>query len=257
MPEHLSLHDAHTKGFALVQEHTARMAGLVRSLDADEVGSAVPGSSWTVGEVVVHLRTVYERYTVDRRRAATPADVAAFNQQDVGRTDVDMAGAADSMEAQVAVLAEVVDGVPPELEFPFHGGQTITMAGGWGNLLGELLAHGDDIAAATGRSFGIPGADLEVAWRYTFPVLAGWLRTERTGVDEVWDLRFPFGSVRLGISPDGLLHENEPTADPPPGAVHRIIEADDPADLMLQVPYRRRAILDPAVALLASRFHDV
>ena len=68
-------------------------------------------------------------------------------------------------------------------------------AGGWGNLLGELLAHGDDIARATGSPFAIPSADLEILWRFTAPLLQGWIRPETAPLNEEWRLRFPFGDV--------------------------------------------------------------
>jgi hypothetical protein len=127
------------------------------------------------------------------------------------------------------------------------------MAGAWGNLLGELHAHGDDIARATGQNFTLPSADLEILWRFTAPLLTGWLADNADGADESWDLRFDFGTIRLTIINGALHHGTE--HDPRPDH-HRIV-IDDTAAWTLAVPYQRRPITDPEHELLARRFRPL
>jgi hypothetical protein len=249
----MSLADAHEVGSVLVRRHADRFVALSSSLDEAELAAAVPGSSWTAGQVVTHVRTVIERYTIDLRRGATPAEVTALNLAAVDDLGVDVAAAAASIDEHLRTLEVLADHVHPAQTFPFHAGQATTFAGGWGNLLGELLAHGADVARATGRSFDIPGADLEIMWRFTAPLLQGWLRTEAAALSESWELRFTFGSIPVHLH-RGVLRWDE---DGPRRAEHRSIEITDAAATALQFPYRRRAITDPSLALLATRFHDI
>jgi hypothetical protein len=141
----------------------------------------------------------------------------------------------------------------PDRTFPFHAGQQITIAGGWGNLLGELLAHGDDLARATGRPFGIPDEDLEILWRFTMPALQGWLSPAADEVAESWGLQLPFGGIVLVID-HGTIRcgPREPAL-----AAHHDIEITDVAGFTLAFPYKRRPITDPYAARLASRFRDL
>lgn len=247
----MTLAEAHVRGFEVAGHHTARFVAYVRALTEDEVALPVPGLTWTVGQTVTHVQSVYERYTVDRRRADTADLVAVANEEDVARIGVGLEASARSIEEQWAFLGAVVGSVPPDTEFPFHAGLQTTMAGGWGNLLGELLAHGDDLARATGKPFGVPGEDLEVTWRFGFPLLSGWLRPEARGLVETWRLQMPFGDIGLVLD-----HGVFDVIDDPAGADHDL-EVGDVEELTLQVPYRRREAGDPLVELLGSRFRDL
>lgn len=251
--DHGALAHAHRHGFELVRAHTERFIAYIRGLTPEDVARPVPGLDWTVGETVTHVRSVYERYTTDSTRAATAHGVARQNAADITRLGVDVAGAASAIAAQLQLLGVLVDRIEPERTFPFHAGQQITMAGGWGNLLGELLAHGDDIARATGSPFGIPGADLEILWHFTLPVLAGWLGPEAADLEESWELRMPFGTVRFALV-RGALQMGGAAGDLPQ---HHVVGVDDVETATLTVPYRRRTATDPELALLAARFVDL
>lgn len=251
MPPRLALAAAHTEGFALVQRTTQRFGDAVLALPAADLTLQVPGMEWTVGEVVAHMQSVYERYTVDLRRAPSVADLAAQNQEDVDRLGVDPASSVSSMHAQLDTLATFVPLIPPDRTFPFHGGGTTTMAGGWGNLMGELLAHGDDIGRATSWSFTVPGDDLEVTWCHTIPLLNAWLSPDYEG-EASWDLQFPFGTVELRFT-GGTLGVGIDDGLPVAGA-HRTIAVGDAADFTLTVPYRRRVATDTDTRLLQERF---
>lgn len=248
----LTLEQAHTRGFALVADYTGRFLDHLAALDPAELGRPVPGLDWTVGETIAHVRSVYERYTTDLVRSPSWRALAEQNAADVARIGVDVPAAIRCIRAQLEALAPLVEHVEPDRLFPFHAGQDVTLAGGWGNLLGELLAHGDDIARATGHRFHVAADDLEILWRYTAPVLQGWLRPETGSLSESWRLSFAFGDVDVVID-HGSLRWGDVTVENP----DHTLAIDDAAALALQVPYRRRAIVDPEIALLATRLHDL
>ena len=251
MTRTISLAQAHHRGFEAVRANTERFVDYVDSLGDAALARPVPGLTWTAGQTVAHVLAVFERYTTNRTRSATPAALAAQNDAEVEQLGVDVAAATASIRRQLEVLSAVVDGIDPERRFPFHGGQSVTMTAGWGNLVGELLAHGDDIARATGEPFSVPGEDLEILWRFTAPVLQGWLRPETAVLAESWRLHFPFGPIDALLE-RGVLHWDHPV-DRPTYA----IDVPDTVSFTLTVPYRRRAITDAVQALFASRFHDL
>lgn len=248
----MTLTEAHSAGFELVRQHTARFLDYVIGLDSVAAATRVPGSDWTVADTVAHVRSVVRRYTRDRGRADTHRDLASRNGDDIAESGVDIGAAATDIREQIDFLSTVVGEIDPARRFPFHGGQTVTLAGGWGNLLGELLAHGDDIARVTHTTFTIPSADLEVLWRFTGHLLAGWLRDEAGVFDDTWTLRFPFGAIDIGFDRGALRWAVDHA-----GNADHLIEIDDVAEFTLGFPYRRRPITDPATALLAARFHDL
>lgn len=251
MPARMTLARAHTEGFDLVRLHTDRFADAVLDLSADDLALSVPAMEWTVGEVVAHMQSVYERYTVDLGRAPSVEALAAQNQQDVDRIGVDAEAAVASMRQQLATLEPIVAHIEPDRLFPFHAGGSTTMAGGWGNLLGELLAHGDDIARATHWDFTMPGQDMELAWCYTLPILGPWMAP--TPFDDAsWDLSFDFGTVNVRFVDGTMTHGVDD--DLPRLTPHHDVLVEDAADYMLVFPYRRRAATDDATALLVDRF---
>jgi hypothetical protein len=247
----MTLAEAHVQGFEVAGRHTARFVAYIRELAEDEATLPVPGLAWTVGQTVTHVQSVYERYTLDRRRAETADLVAVVNAEDVARIGVGLDRSAGSIEEQWELLGQLVGAVSPESEFPFHAGLRTTMAGGWGNLVGELLAHGDDLARATGRPFGVPGEDLEVTWRFGIPLLSAWLTPGARALVETWRLAMPFGDLGLVFDRGDLS-----VVDDPVDADH-VLQVGDVEELTLRVPYRRRVPGDPLVGLLGARFRDV
>lgn len=246
----MTLEEAHTRGYELVREHSTRFTDHLATLTSDDLARRVPDSDWTAGEVIAHVRSVYERYTINPVRSPSPSLVAEQNAAEVARIGVDVGAAVASIAEQVDRMSAVPAAVAPTQEFPFHGGMTITIAGGWGNLLGELLAHGDDIGRATGKPFRIPSADLEIVLRFTTPVLGGWLSPHAATADESWDLRFPFGLIRFTFA-GGTLHQG---TDVEPRPTHHAIDVPDAAEWLLTTPYRRREPADDLTARLTSMF---
>lgn len=251
LPMTLSLASAHRLGLELARHHARRLVAHVAALDRTAWAEPVPGSGWTVADTVVHVQSVVLRYTADLRRATTPSGVAEQNAADLDRLGGDVDAALAAILEQVDGLAAVVDLVAPDQLLPFHAGQAVTLAGGWGNLLGEVLAHGDDIARATGTAFTVPDPDLEVLWRFTAPVLQGWLRPPPAGSPSTasWRLAFPFGELDAVIDGSRLAWGADLVAAPD----HRI-DVADVASFTLAFPYGRRTPGDPTTAGLAGRF---
>lgn len=246
----MTLAQAHSLGLELVDHHTRRFLEFVSELTAAELSQPVPDTDWTAGQTVSHVHSVFERYTTDLRRADSPAGVAVQNAEDIERLGVDIAASTAAITDHLDFLKLVAPDIEPNRRFPFHSGQQTTMAGGWGNLIGELLAHGDDIARATGKEFRIPSADTEILWRFTAPLLQGWLRT--TTAHDSWLLRFPFGPI--GVTFDGpTLRWGDATAAT---ADHDVTVADA-ADFALVFPYRRRPAPDAATTELLERFEQL
>jgi uncharacterized protein (TIGR03083 family) len=242
----LTLAEAHVQGFELVERHARRFTDYVSGLDAAALDRPVPDGSWTAGQTVTHVHSVLERYTTNLRRATSPAEVAVQNDEDIERLGVDVPASVAAIHEHLGFLRQVLPAIEPDREFPFHSGQQITLAGGWGNLIGELLAHGDDIARATGTTFPIPSPDTEVLWRFTAPLLQGWLRD--TTAHDSWLLRFPFGPI--GVTFDGAdLRWDDEVPEP-----DREIVVADAAEFALVFPYRRRPAPDANVAELLNRF---
>lgn len=243
----------HREGYQRVRANVDAFVAMVQALDSGEQARRVPGMDWNVAEVVSHVDAVCRRYTVDPDRAADPNAVAEANAADITALGTDVGALLDDITQQVELMAMAVDGFEPTREFRFHSGQMITIAGGWGNLIGELLAHGDDIARATDRTFTVPAADLESTWRFTTPVLNGWLTPEGARSDDRWqlDLGFESGPVHLRFG-DGRLAIDEPDGAKPD---HVILA--DPVELALTVVYKRREPNDQGIADLAARFAPV
>ena len=244
----------HVAGYDRAVALTERFASMVRGLDAAQLEAPVPDLDWTARDVVAHVASVYRRYTLDHRRAPTPREVDTANAADIEALAADLGddvGAMlDDMAAQLAFLGTVLDSIPPDQPFPFHGGREITMAGGWGNMVGELLAHGDDVARAAGVTWTVDAADLEPTWCYASPVLGGWLTDAGRAATDRWrlDLGLPGGPIEMRFT-GGDLVVGDPGVAPPDHVV-----VGDGAEVMLAVPYGRRRITDPALAELATRF---
>lgn len=239
----------HRYGWERTTAVAADFVAFVASHDADQLDRPVPDMDWRAIDVVAHVASVFRRYTVNPERAVDAADVARQNAADIDEMDESVGTMLDDITAHVALMEAAIAMVEPAHEFPFHAGQPITLAGGWGNAIGELLAHGDDISRATGEPWTVDGADLEPLWRFSTKVLPGWLTPEGQAVTETWELRFGFasGPVRLRFDHGAVLVD----AEVPGGEPDHVIEGEATATT-LAVPYQRRPADDPAVARFAS-----
>lgn len=239
----------HRYGWERTSAVAVDFVAFVAAHDAEQLDRPVPDMDWRAIDVVAHVASVFRRYTVNPERAAEAADVARQNAADIEAIDESLDELLEDITAQVALMETAIAMVEPVHEFPFHAGQPITLAGGWGNAIGELLAHGDDISRATGEPWTVDGADLEPLWRFSTRVLPAWLTPEGQAATETWelDLGFVSGPVRLRFDHGAVLVDE----DVPDGKADHVLEGEATATT-LAVPYQRRPIDDPTLARFAS-----
>ena len=237
--------------FDPVPGHAARFTAMVRQLTPAQLDAVVPGMTWTAGDVARHVLTVLQRYLGGSARAETRQGLTQLNESELRALELPIDDVADAIDASISLLADLAPHIPDDQRFEFHLGLTVDVEAAWANLCSEFLVHGDDISRATGCPWTFPAADVEGIWRRLLPVAAGWLRPEARGIDEAYELRFPFGPVNVWIH-DGCVTTDED---------HRIAEhrtsVDDPVRFTLGVPGRRALVTDPVAALLLTRFFDV
>jgi uncharacterized protein (TIGR03083 family) len=238
----------HHHGIERVAHHVSRLVALVRDLDDEQLAAPVPESDWTVVETFAHVVTVWQRYTVNRERAATWDGVAVNNASDLATVALDV----DALAAELTMHTELMAAAtayPVDALLEFHSGQMITLAGGWGNALSELHVHGDDIARAVGRTWAFDDADTEPFWRYTLRSLPGFLNDRGRAATDRWefDLGYESGPVRIRFD-HGDVHIDEAGDD-----AADVTVAGPAADLTLALFWNRRPASDARVAEFASR----
>lgn len=150
------LHQAHRRFAALLSVTPPR--------------TPIRNSAWTAGDVAAHLLTVLRRYT--RRDLSSPVGLA---EQGVGVADLN---AVEIAELHMLSVPEILDAVWQELadlelrlprtldlheRFPFHGGQEMDGAAALGNLIGEFLLHGWDVARARKKIWKIGSRNAALA----------------------------------------------------------------------------------------------
>ena len=247
----MDLEHWHRYGAERTAHHVDRLIEMVQTLDDVDLAAQVPGMKWTAQDVFAHVVTVWRRYTVNPERADTWRDVARANATDLAGIDHDLDFLIEDLRVQTATMLAFPDRVPPTMPLPFHAGQTLTLAGGWGNALNELLIHGDDIARATGRQWTFDAADTEPFWRFTSLALPGFLSDRGRAADDRWLLDFGFetGPVRLRFLRGDVLVDEPGEAD--------FVVAGDPVEITLAMPWRRRPTTDPAMIEFNTRFEAV
>lgn len=225
-----------------------RLADLVRSLDAGEAASPVPGAEWTAIETAAHVVNLYGRALGDRRRSASAAETAALNAVCLDEYDERDPGIV--AERITADAVQVWDGlfplVPEDAEIVFHAGAVTTIQPIMGVLLLEMLVHGDDIARATGRAWVVGDDDAWCALRACSPLLPAWRRADVPAADTIAIVGPDRDAVRIAC--DGpattVLHG-------PPRPGERVVDGP-PSVALLGLLGRRPAT--GALADLAARF---
>ncbi|WP_183095402.1 maleylpyruvate isomerase N-terminal domain-containing protein [Nocardioides stalactiti] len=139
----------------------------------------IRGSEWTAKQVVAHVLSVLHRYN-DRDLhswdglSATPAELNEQNDKELAALEpmsVDelVSGVRTEFERWLAIS----EGLDQAASYKFHFRQTIDGNGGAGNMLGELLVHGFDIARSAGRSWEIDDRDAQLVFNGVLQVANG------------------------------------------------------------------------------------
>lgn len=139
------IHQAHRRFAALLSVTPSR--------------TPIPGSDWTAGEVAGHLLTVLRRYTRGNPNGLSPdaAGVAGLNAIELD--ELDLVSVAEILDRVWQELADLEQLLPRTIDLhtrlKFHGGVEIDAAAALGNLIGEFLVHGRDVALARRKTWQI------------------------------------------------------------------------------------------------------
>ena len=218
---------------------SGRFTALLASLP--DPTAQIPGSAWSVRDAAAHVATVGPRYAdgPEGRGAWVddPRDLAALNEEQLGAL-----GAADLGELAAKIRHDLValaaqlrayGEQPPS--FRFHGGERVPADSALGILLGELVVHGWDIAAAAGRPWPIEPGDVELIVEGVEPILLGWVDRDRArGLTATYELRLRGQRTHLWSFRSGRLEVGAGPARPD------VRISADPATLLL-VLYKRRS----------------
>jgi len=156
---------------------------LLRTLDAEDASQQCPGMAWTAAETAAHMINIVRRGMGDRRRSGTLAGLA--DQNDIGIGEIatrDPAELATLLEADLteylALLATLDEATARATVVRLHAGVKADVSTALSYQLFDELAHGDDIARATGRPWDIPAAEAALVLRAGLPALTPWVKSD-------------------------------------------------------------------------------
>ncbi len=157
----------------------------------------IPGSDWTATEVAGHLLTVLHRYT-QRDLSSTvglspdPDGVAGINSVEL--RDLDPGNQAQILDRVWQELSDLERIIPRTADlhqrYPFHSGQELDVAGWLGNLIGEFLIHGRDVARAQQKTWKIGSRNAALALNVVVQAAPGYLSPDAPG-DLKLEIRTP------------------------------------------------------------------
>ena len=192
-----------------------------------------PGSDWTVQQVVAHVLTVAHRYIqvsrgLDFHRAVNPAEVQVINQAELEAVMAPLPELADQLRALEVEMDNLFDRFSNDRpEILFHFGIMVSGYTGQTNWLGELLAHGQDVARAMKVRWELPERDMLLVLRGMMQVGSAFLRAD-VAVDA--DLCVAF---RLPGARPYVVHVHDRIAE------FRELRPHDRPDAVLRCPPRR------------------
>jgi hypothetical protein len=179
----------------------------------------VPGSDWTAGEVAGHVLTVLRRYTrrdLTSTEGLSPEGIGVRDQNAVELEELGTLGVAEILDQLWQEVADIEKLLPRTMDlherFPFHGGQEMDAAAALGNLIGEFLVHGRDVAKARGKQWKIGSRNaalamnigLQAAGGYVSPAARGDLKVElRTPETNPWILEVVDGEATSRLAVPG------------------------------------------------------
>ncbi|MCX6395602.1 MAG: hypothetical protein NTV23_03880 [Propionibacteriales bacterium] len=177
------LHQAHRRFAALLSVTPAK--------------HPVPGSDWTAGAIAAHLLTVVQRYTQRDMTSAAglspdAAAISALNETELTRyADASVAEVLDLLWQE---LADLEQKFPRDADlhqtFPFHADQQVDVAGWLGNLIGEFLVHGRDVARSRGKTWLIGSRNAALALNLGIQAIPGFVSPDAPG-DLKLEIRTP------------------------------------------------------------------
>lgn len=209
-----------------IRQAGERFDGLVRSADPH---ARPPGHAWTVQQIAVHVLTVAHRYQhlargLEYVHAASPSVFAAHNQTELDAAMAPVPDVADKLVAMRDELDAYFDTIAdtPRI-LPFHAFSTMSGVTAQTNWLGELLLHGDDIAAAMNADWELPERDMLLVARGLMEVGPAYLRSEVPATTDVCvALQVPQAREFVVRIRDGLAEMRPRRVGDRPDAVLRV-----------------------------------
>ena len=230
----------------------------LRELDAADGERKVPGMTWTVAEVAVHMLTIVNRGLGDRRRSDSIPGLAELNDRCVSEVDTRVpAEIADRLAEDKSVLMSLLRAQTPEqaerTTFPLHAGLVTNIPSALSYMLFDFLAHGLDVARGTERDWEIAPSHAALVLHASMPVLGPWAKKSAVdGPAERLAISFPGdGDASVVEVGDGSYRaQNYSRAE-----VEDVAEVD-PVETFLAVAGRAPASKAPA-ARLAGWFEPI
>jgi hypothetical protein len=163
----------------LVSRVTVALDRFARLAEEVHPETRARGSEWTVRQVVAHVLTVMHRYT-DRDLnsweglSATPAEVNEQNAKELATFEhLSMEELIVGLRQQFEQIRAIYDVIDLDASYRFHFRRYIDGYGAAGNLIGELLVHGHDIARGSRRPWPIDDRDAQLALNGALQVADG------------------------------------------------------------------------------------
>lgn len=192
------------------------------------------GSEWTARQVVAHVLTVMHRYT-DRDLdtwdglSATPGEVNEQNAKELAAYEhLAMADLLTSLRQQFDLVIAVYSQLDLDASYRFHFRRHIDGYGAAGNLIGELLVHGHDIARGAGRAWPIEDRDAQLVLNGVLQIADGALdpaAIQDVDLSVLWRIGETGAMLQLERGKGGFIDPADGPAKPdvviagPPAAV--------------------------------------
>lgn len=231
-----------------------QFVGLLRDLEPEDGGRPVPGMAWTVAETATHMLTILRR-AQDPRRSDTLDGLAQLNALQITEIEErELRSLADLIEGHVHVIRRIGSAgrvlsalrIGRWINFPLHVGLWADVPTASSYVLFDLLAHGDDIARATGRPWTIAPDCAALVLRSSLPALLPWVSPEALdGPRDHTTFTFPDADDAFAVG----LGDGDYTVQPV-ARRHATVELD-PVDLFLAIAGRREPATDTIARISA------
>lgn len=239
-----------------LREAGAQFVSLLRELDPSDGAKPVPGMTWTAAETGVHMLTIVRRGTGDMRRSDSMPGLAVLNDRCIDEVDTrDPGEIADLLETELArltgALGRVDEATAASMAVQLHAGVTANLASALSYVLFDLLAHGLDIARATGREWAVDTKLAALDLHAAMPLIGPWVKEAvRSGPRQRIAITFPGDGDAI------VAHVGEGSYAAQNEARGADAEEVDPVEAFLAVAGRRPG-QSPTVVRLAEWFEPI
>ena len=230
----------------------------LRELDAADGKRKVPGLTWTVAEVAVHMLNIVNRGLGDRRRSDSIPGLAELNDRCVSEVDTRVpAEIADRLAEDKSTLVSLLHALTPEqaasTTFPLHAGLVTNIPSALSYMLFDFLGHGLDVARGTDRDWEISPSQAALVLHAGLPVLGPWAQeSSAAGPTQRVAISFPGDDDAIVAEVgEGTYRAQNQSRD----EVDDVVEVD-PVATFLAVAGRAPAT-DPTAARLAGWFDPI